>query len=350
MIRSTLISLIVLSAAFCCTASAQQPTPAEPSPETAKTREDANLVVSKVSGRPITEREVMLAIAQLASQKQVSLEQQQKRNAVFFQEALDQLTTMSLLSAQAQEQNLPVDKSVVDRQLKLLSERFASPEEFAKAMAERGLTETDLRREFEQNLGAQEMLRQAVKDVPEPTDEEISKFYADNTGKFSMPAQVHASHILLKVDPKSTPEQKEEIKKKLEGIRADIESQKITFAEAASKYSEDTSNASKGGDLGSFPRGAMVKPFEDAAFATLPGNISPIVETRFGYHLIQVTELKPAGTATLEQAKPAITQFLSQTEKAKAARKYLEDLKAHATIETFMTQEEFLKRHPDKSN
>jgi peptidyl-prolyl cis-trans isomerase C len=346
MIRGTLISAILFFALFCCTASAQQPAPAEASPESVTKDKEPDLVVARVSGQPITEKQVLSAINQLAGEKQLSLDQQRQRNATFYQEAIDHLITMALLKDQIRQQNVTIDKARVDQELQQLSKQFASHDEFAKALAKQGVTETELRENLEQNLGMQEVVNQAVKDVPEPTDEEISKFYADNAGKFLIPEQIRASHILLKVDPKSTPEQKEEIKKKLEGIRAEIESQKITFAEAAAKFSEDTSNASKGGDLGFFSRGRMVKPFEDAAFATPPGNLSPIIETQFGYHLIQVTELRPARTATLEQAKPAIVQYLIQTSKRKAVQGYLEDLKSKATIETFMTQEEFLKRHP----
>jgi len=243
-----------------------------------------------------------------------------------------------------------IDKAKIDQQLQQLSQRYASAEEFQKAMAAQSLTESDLRRNIEESISLQEVIDRAVKDVPGATDAEIEKFYNDNPDKFAMPERVRAAHILLRVDAKSTPEQKAEIKKKLEGIRADIESKAITFGDAAAKYSQDPSNAQKGGDLGLFSRGQMVKPFEDAAFATKPGTLSPIVETQFGYHIIQVIESKPAGKASLEEAKPPIKQYLDQVAKQKALQKYVDELKAKATIEPFMTQEEFIKRHPDKQD
>jgi parvulin-like peptidyl-prolyl isomerase len=194
----------------------------------------------------------------------------------------------------------------------------------------------------------QKVLDLAVKDVPPATEEELRKFYNDNPDKFNAPERIRASHILLLVNAKNTPEQKAEIKKKLEGIRGEIEKKTITFAEAAKKYSEDLTTAPKGGDLNFFARGQMVKIFEDVAFALNIGAISPIIETPYGYHIIQVTEIKQAGKETFEASKSAIQTYLDQIAKRNAVQKYVDGLKQKATIDSFMTPEEFAKRHPSK--
>ena len=225
------------------------------------------------------------------------------------------------------------------------------PEEIesAKANIKSLIASADLlRKNIEDSLGLQQLMDRAVKDVPEATEEEIAKFYEANSSKFATPEQLRASHILLKVDSKNTPEEKAEVKKKIEAIRAEIESNAITFADAAAKYSQDSGNAAKGGDLGFFARGRMVKPFEEAAFAAKPGTVTPVVETQFGYHIIKVAELKPAGQLSLEQAKAPIKQVLNQSAKQRAAQKYMDELKAKAAVESFMTAEEFVKRHPSK--
>jgi len=346
MIRRIPLSLVLLLLALCCAASAQQSTPAASPAAPAAKADDGDLVVARVSGQPLTEKQVVLAIDQLATQKQMSLDQLAQRNTILFKDAVDNLVMIALLKNQARQQNVTVDQAKIDRQLQQISQQFPSRAEFEKAMASQGVTEAELRKNIEESLSLQEVIDQAVKDVPGATDADIQKFYDDNPDKFPLPERVHAAHILLKVDPKNTPEQKAEIKKKLEGIRSDIESNAITFTDAAAKYSQDSSNAQKGGDLDFFSRGQMVKPLEDAAFATKPGSLSPIVETQFGYHLIHVMELKPAHKASLEEAKPAIKQYLDQLGRRKASQKYVDELKVKATIETFMTQEEFVKRHP----
>jgi peptidyl-prolyl cis-trans isomerase C len=348
MIRRTFFLLIVLSASLFCTASAQQSSPIEPLSTHAAKDEGTDLVVARVSGRPITEKQVVSTIKHLAILRELPLDRLQHFNAVLYKDSIDSLIRRALLENQVRQQNIKIDKVKVDQRLQQLSQRHSSPKEYLKAMADQGITEAELRRKIEEDLGMQEVVDRAVKNSPEATDEEIRKFYDDRPDKFPIPEQIRASHILLKVDPKGTQERKAEAKKKLEGILADIKAKTITFAEATKKYSQDSSNAHRGGDLGFFIRGKMAKPFEDAAFAAKPGTLSSIIETQQGYHLIQVTERKPARKATLEEVKPAIKKVLFQESKQRATRKYLEDLKAKATIEVLVTQEEFAKRRSGK--
>jgi peptidyl-prolyl cis-trans isomerase C len=361
MIRRNLMCLLFLFTSLCYAMPAQQPaTPAQPqtpavqqkapaAPSSTPAAADAgsDLVVVRVAGEPITEKLILSAINFLNRQKQLPPDPQEPRNVALFKGAVDNLVIEALLKKQAREQNIVPDKVMVDQQMQILSKRFPSPEEYQKALASQGLTEDQLRKNVEESMGMQQMLDQATKNVPETTDADIEKFYNDNSDKFPIPEQAHATHILLLADAKSTPEQKAEVKKKIEEIRADIESSKITFADAATKYSQDPGSASKGGDLGFFPRGQMVKPFEDAVFTGKPGILSPVVETQYGYHLIQTIEVKPAGKATLEEAKLSIKRYLDQTNKRKAVQQYTSDLKAKASVETFMTPEEYLKRHPE---
>jgi peptidyl-prolyl cis-trans isomerase C len=323
------------------------PTTAAPASTPAATDAGSDLVVVRVSGEPITENQVLSAMSSLSRQKIVPPDPQQPRNVVIFNGAIENLTMATLLKKQAHDQNIVADKAMVDQQMQVFAQRFASPEEFQKALSAQGLTQDLLRKNVETSMSMQQVLNEAVKNVPEATDADVQKFYDDNPDKFPVPEQAHAAHILLLADPKGTDEQKAEVKKKLEGIRADIEAAKITFADAAKQFSQDKGSASSGGDLGFFPRGEMVKPFEDAAFSGKPGTLSPIIESQYGYHIIQTLEVKPAGKASLEEAKASIKQYLDQTSKTKVAQKYTNDLKAKASIENFMTPEEFLKRHPE---
>jgi peptidyl-prolyl cis-trans isomerase C len=348
MIRRRLIFIALFSVVLCCTASAQQNAPKVPTPAAKAQVAEPDLVVVKVAGQPLTERQIFLAINQIAMQQKLSSDQLKQRISVLFNEAIDQLAKMTLLRSQIRLQNVIVDKAKIDQQIQEISKRFPSQEEFKKAMAAQGFTEAELRGNIEETLGIEEVINRATKNVPAATEAEITKFYNDNPDKFLMPERAHAAHILLRTNLKSTPAEKAEIKKKLEAILAEIKSKTITFADAAAKHSQDPSNAKKGGDLGFFTRGQMVKPFEDAAFSTKPGTLAPIVETQFGYHLIQVIAVEPARKETLEGAKSSITQYLNQVAKQDVAKKYAEDLKAKAKIETYMTAEVFAKRHPVK--
>jgi len=327
---------------FCSISAAQQSTPAA-APSAAE-----DLVVLRISGQPVAESQVIEAIDAMAALQQLPEDRQPQRNALFYKGALDNLITIALLKNQARLQNIAIDAAEIEKQVQDFTRQYSSPEEFQKVLAQQGLTEADLRKNIETSMAMQKVLDLAVKDVPGAPEADLKRYYDDNTDKFMMPERVHVARILLIVDLKSTPEQKADLKKKLEGIRAGIESKTMTFADAAMKYSQDRNSASKGGDLGFLSRGQRSKAFENAAFATAPGALSPVVETGSGYDLIQTIEMKPSGKAPFEEVKPAIQRYLDRTVQQKAVQKYMEGLKEKATIERFMTQEEFLKRHPAK--
>lgn len=345
MMQRHLTCVLLAVAALCFAAQAQEQKPPASSPAAQAAPKGSDLVVMRVNGEPVVETQVLAAVTVLARQKQLPTDKPQERNVNLIKGALDNLTIEILLKNEARRQNLAPDQAQVEQQWQQLMKQFPSQAEFQKALAAQGLTEARLRANIEESMNIQQVLDSAAKDVAPATDAEIQKFYDDNPKKFSRPEQVRASHILLLLDKNNTPEQKEEIRKKLAEIRAEIEAKKITFAEAAAKHSQDTGNAKMGGDLGYFSRGLMVPPFELAAFSAEPGSLSQIVETQFGFHIIHLVDKKPAGTITLEEAKADIKQLLDQTSKRKAVQQFVNGLKAKAAIENFMTPEEFIKRH-----
>lgn len=137
------------------------------------------------------------------------------------------------------------------------------------------------------------------------TDEEAKKFYDENASKFQGSEQRHASHILIGAGASASPEAKAEAKKKAEQVLVEVKKNPAKFAELAKKYSQDPGSAEKGGDLGTFGRGSMVKPFEDAAFSMKPGEVSGLVQSDFGYHIIKLTEIVGQGQG-FESLKPQI--------------------------------------------
>ena len=161
----------------------------------------------------------------------------------------------------------------------------------------------DVRKEFENRIRWSDYVKAKA------TEASLRKFVADNQDLFSN-TQVRASHILLKVEPDASAADKEKIKQKLLGIKNDIEQNKITFAAAANKYSEDPANeGGAGGDLDYFSLNTgLVEEFTDVAFKLKKGAISGVVETPFGFHLIQVTDRKEGKRIDFEQNKPLIVQ------------------------------------------
>lgn len=149
------------------------------------------------------------------------------------------------------------------------------------------------------------------------TDDEIKKFYDENSAKFQGNEQRRASHILIGFGVNATPEQKQQAKAKAEEILAILKKNPKRFEELAVKESQDPGSASKGGDLGTFGRGAMVKPFEEAVFNMKVNQISDIVESEFGYHIIKLTEAS-GDSSDFNSLKPKIKAELLY-QKAQAA-------------------------------
>lgn len=164
------------------------------------------------------------------------------------------------------------------------------------------------------------------------TDAEIKESYDKNLEKtYKQAAQVRASHILIATRDKTEAE-KAELKKKAQEALAEAKKPGADFGELAKKYS-DCPSKKDGGDLNFFPReGAMVEPFAAAAFAMKKGDISDLVETQFGYHIIKVTDTREAVTTSLEEATPVIREQIRREKISSEMQKYATELRKDAKI------------------
>lgn len=156
----------------------------------------------------------------------------------------------------------------------------------------------------------------------EVSEEEIRKNFEQNQARYMQGEERKARHILLTVEPDASPEVRKEVRAKAESLLKAVRANPSKFAELAKENSQDPGSKESGGDLGFFGRGTMVKPFEDAAFALKAGEVSGIVESDFGLHIIQLEEIRGGQGKTLEQARAEITDDL----KKQAARRRFAEL------------------------
>jgi peptidyl-prolyl cis-trans isomerase D len=156
--------------------------------------------------------------------------------------------------------------------------------------------------------------------------QDVQRYYEENKQQYSTPEQVRASHILLKTEGKDDAA----VKKQAEDVLAKVKGG-ADFAALATKLSEDETSAVKGGDLDFFNRGAMVKEFDDAAFSMKVGETSGLVKTQFGYHIIRVTDKKPASTRTLEESRAQIEDLLKSERAQKEADRVSTELAGKLT-------------------
>jgi peptidyl-prolyl cis-trans isomerase D len=155
----------------------------------------------------------------------------------------------------------------------------------------------------------------ALRASSKPTSSQVQRAYNDGIELYSTPEQVRASHILLKTAGKKENEVKAKAEQILKELKAGAD-----FAALAKKYSEDEASAKLGGDVDFFSKGKMDPAFEDAAFKLNPGELSDVVKSQYGFHIIKVTDKKPASTRTLDEVRPQIEDQLSwERANAKAA-------------------------------
>ncbi len=156
------------------------------------------------------------------------------------------------------------------------------------------------------------------------SEEEIKSYYETNIDDFFVQNQVKARHILIRVPADAGPEKIEEARKKAEEILAKAKKGE-DFAALAKQYSEGPT-AKDGGDLGYFPRGRMIKEFEDAAFSLQPGELSPVVRTQFGFHIIKVEDVKPERVRSLDEVRKSIESTLRDQKARDLAERSVEEV------------------------
>jgi peptidyl-prolyl cis-trans isomerase D len=153
------------------------------------------------------------------------------------------------------------------------------------------------------------------------SEKELRDYYEQNRSRYGTPEERHAAHILIKADKDAPAAERAKAKARAEALLAEVRKSPSAFAEIAKKNSEDPGSRDQGGDLGFFGREAMVKPFADAAFSLKPGEISGIVESDFGFHIIKVLEARGGDTKPFEAVRASIED---EVKKQLAQRKYAE--------------------------
>ena len=246
-------------------------------------------------------------------------------------EALDYLVNQELIVQEGKKAGLVPKDAEVDAELAKIKQRFPTEDAFAQVLKQQGLTEKTLRGLIERGMIAKKVLDIKIKPMAKPvTDKDVADYYQENKKEFVEPEKASARHILLKLSPDSSDEEKAEAKEKLQGILKEARGG-ADFAELAKEHSECPS-ASQGGDLGYFGSGQMVKPFEDVVFSSEPDQISDIVETQFGYHIILVEDRKPEKPLALENISGRVKEMLEEKESNIALEKWLKLIREKATI------------------
>jgi len=221
-------------------------------------------------------------------------------------------------------EEIPADG--IEKALRTLIEEHGGEEPFRKAFGAEAGGEDAVRKAVEERLRVERMIGRIARDAPEPTEEDLRKFYDENPDQFMIPETVRASHIVKHLAPN---EESEEILEEMKRILKKLRNNE-NFEEMARTYSDCPDH---GGDLGAFPRGQMVREFDDAVFALEEGEISGVFRTEFGYHIARVTEKRPPRPWPFEEARETIARDLPGRMRQDAIDAFVDKEKEKATIE-----------------
>lgn len=260
----------------------------------------SNDVVATVNGTEITAKQYEITLALYKQNLEAmygpsiwdtEIEKGVKYKDKFKDLMLEQMVSIEAVYQQAKKDNLLPSKEDLDKNFEELKKSIDADEAYKKSLEKIGVNDELLKIQLEQDLALQNFKANFDK-TTKISDEEIKKYYEENKSEFYKD-EVKASHILISTldenNKELSEEKKKEAKKKAEDVLKKAKSGE-EFAALAKEYSDDKGSGSEGGDLGFFGKGRMVPEFEEAAYALKVGEISEIVESQFGYHIIKVTD------------------------------------------------------------
>jgi parvulin-like peptidyl-prolyl isomerase len=273
---------------------------------TAAAQAPASRPVAIVNGEPITKSEVDAVIKASRGDNFVPLTEPQKKEAIAT--ATNMLIEDVLMRQYLRKNAQPVPQPQVDKEMKDLIDDLAKqkpPMSLAEFLRETAQTEQQLRADMAARLQWKAFIN------PRLTDQAVKQYYDANKVFFDK-VLVRASHVLLKVPANASQADRQMAYNRIVAIRQEIMTGKVQFADAAAKYS-DCPSKQNGGDIGLFPyKFAVLEPFARAAFSMKPGEVSDIVVTDFGYHIIKVTDRTNGQPSKLETIKNEVKEIYAQ--------------------------------------
>ena len=345
------VALVVLAAALSAmalapAASAQQPAQEQPQRNAGAEAPDAAPapappafdpetlpeVVARVNGVAISRAELVDeargAYAQLRQ-----LGQAPALDASFYRGALDQRIASLLLEAEAKNRGIAATPEEVDQRFAEARSRFENEEAFQRSLAAQGLTVERARAELGQEISRYKYIESVIVPQIEVSEEAMRSFYDQNLAQMRQPERVKLRHLLIQVAAGATEEERQKARQRADELARRAKAGE-DFAALAREHSEDGTRE-QGGELPWIQRGQTLPTFEQAAFALEPGQVSDVVETPLGFHVIQAVDRQPERVAEYDEVKDRI-RMVMQTEQAQVRlRETVETLMAKADVERF---------------
>jgi peptidyl-prolyl cis-trans isomerase C len=308
--------------------------------------------VAIVDGTKISKEELEKSFKEALGASRVnptSLNAEQKMMA--YRQILDGLIMERLVDKKSA--NIQVSDADLNAEIEKIKKQFPTADVFDSKLKESGQTSDQFKANLKKSIRQTNWIKSQIKGKDEVTDAEAQKFYNENIKQFENPDMVKASHILFMVPPAPLEVISKDKEAKAKAAKAKEENAKIAkakeeaakaaivrankgedFSKLASELSEEPGAKQRGGDLGFFSKEQMVPEFSTAAFAQQVGAVSQVpVKTKYGYHVIKVTDKKAAGTTPFAEAKQNIIAYLQNQKRRAAFKNFMQQLRQTAKIE-----------------
>jgi len=297
---------------------------------------EARKIVAKVNGEPIYEDQLKpqveksLAVFRRYGMRKENPELVKQQQAM----VLDQMIGNMLINQESKKRTIENIDENVEQRIKDLERKFGAGEGMERYLKIRKMTLDQLRESLRPRVRVDEYLKEHGVLDPEIPEDRIRKMYDADPQSFSTTESVRVSQILIAVDPKAGPEEKEQARQKADQIRKEIQAGQ-DFAEMARKRS-DSKSASTGGDLGPVKKRDLPPELEKVVFALEKGAVSEPVEDKFGWHILKVSEKRPAAVVPYEHMRDFLKKYLQEEESKKKLAEHITELKKKSKIEILL--------------
>lgn len=291
-------------------------------------------VLVVVNGHEITRREIDQEIDSMLGGQLAKIPEEQVDGirAQLTRRVTDGVIVKTLLEQAVEKNDVQVDDADVATSMKAIQESLPEGKTVADYAEAIGSSEKEIRREVAMSLRIDKLMEKKMGAEATPTEDQVVQFYEENDPMFQAPERAEVSHILVAVAPEASDEDRAAKRAEAEKIRASLVGEDAADFAAVASSKSDCPSKKDGGDLGTVARSQTVPEFEAAVFSQKPGEIGPVVETPFGFHIVRVESHQAAGKVSLAEVKPFIEEHLSQQNQQAAVEKFIDGLRSSADV------------------
>lgn len=290
-------------------------------------------IVARVNGKPLTAFELNEEFQDIVPMMgSYHGGMSKEKIAEIREKALNILIEKELQYQYALEKGLTVSQKAVESEMDGMEKKFTSTAKFKDALKKSGITKTELKEFIKKRLLTAKAKEQEVTSKASLSEPELREYYEKNKGSFMRPVEFRASQILIGVDPSSNKEEREKKLNLAKELLAKIK-EGGNFVDLAMKYSTDQGSAPIGGDIGTFHKGMAEESFEKAVLSLKVGEVSDVVETLYGYHIIMLTGMKPETQLSFDDVVMGLKAKLEKKSGNELYKNWIDGLRAKAKIE-----------------